>query len=152
MSVDSMAPASGWRTATMSYMRAYPRRPIGVVPWCPLNKSVPWRWHEGRPRCRLCTRPATKSASCAPPSALINGTSLFQLALSDRRASARAQHRTAHCWLGVPGKSRWCRSYALLGEGVGRTDGSADGFLVGLPVQALGVSHGILRTARPRTG
>ena len=74
MSADSMAPASGWRTATMSYMRSYPEAPIGVVPWCPLNKSVPWRWHEGRPGCRLCTRPATKSARYAPPICLINGT------------------------------------------------------------------------------
>jgi hypothetical protein len=52
----------------------------------------------------------------------------------------------------MPGKSWWCRSYALLGEGVGLADGSADGFLVGLPVQALGVSHGILRVAQTRIG
>jgi hypothetical protein len=52
----------------------------------------------------------------------------------------------------MPGKSWWCRSYALLGEGVGLADGSADGFLVGLSVEALGVSNGILRPARPRTG
>ncbi len=54
LSADSMAPASGWHKATIC---GRTRGAVGVVHGCPLNRSVPLRWHEGRPRCRIYNRP-----------------------------------------------------------------------------------------------